>query len=121
MLEIKNLTKNYGDKKAVDKLSLEINGGEIYGFIGPNGAGKTTTIKSLVGILKFDEGEIVLGGTDIKKDPLAFKRKIAYIPDLSMASVFFSLHFQTFSGADGKFFRNIFQSLLVKNVKMYII
>ncbi|MBS1456383.1 MAG: ABC transporter ATP-binding protein [Clostridia bacterium] len=81
MLEIKNLTKNYGDKKAVDNLSLEINGGEIYGFIGPNGAGKTTTIKSLVGILKFDEGEIVLGGTDIKKDTLAFKRKIAYIPD----------------------------------------
>ncbi len=81
MLEVKNLTKNYGDKKAVDNLSLEINGGEIYGFIGPNGAGKTTTIKSLVGILKFDEGEIVLGETDIKKDPLAFKRKIAYIPD----------------------------------------
>lgn len=81
MLEIKNLTKNYGDKKAVDNLSLEINGGEIYGFIGPNGAGKTTTIKSLVGILKFDEGEITLDGTDIKKDPMAFKRKIAYIPD----------------------------------------
>ena len=81
MLKIMNLTKNYGDKKAVDNLSLEINGGEIYGFIGPNGAGKTTTIKSLVGILKFDEGEITLGETDIKKDPLAFKRKIAYIPD----------------------------------------
>ena len=81
MLEIKNLTKNYGDKKAVDNLSLEINGGEIYGVIGPNGAGKTTTIKSLVGILKFDEGEITLDGTDIKKDPMAFKRKIAYIPD----------------------------------------
>lgn len=81
MLKIKNLTKNYGDKKAVDNLSLEINGGEIYGFIGPNGAGKTTTIKSLVGILKFDEGEITLGETDIKKDPLSFKRKIAYIPD----------------------------------------
>ena len=60
MLRIENLTKIYGDKKAVDDLSLHINAGEIYGFIGHNGAGKTTTLKSVVGILKFDEGKIFL-------------------------------------------------------------
>ena len=69
MLEIKNLTKRYGDKKAVDDLSLTINAGEIYGFIGHNGAGKTTTLKSVVGILKFDEGDIFVDGVSVKENP----------------------------------------------------
>lgn len=81
MLKIEELTKSYGDKKAVDKLSLHIAPGEIYGFIGHNGAGKTTTIKSCTGILQFDSGEIYIDGTSIIKEPLVCKRKIAYIPD----------------------------------------
>ena len=81
MLNIQHLTKAYGDKKAVDDLSLHIAPGEIYGFIGHNGAGKTTTLKSIVGILQFDSGEITIDGISIKADPLACKRKIAYIPD----------------------------------------
>lgn len=81
MLKINNLTKRYGDKKAVDNLSLHIQKGEIYGFIGHNGAGKTTTIKSCCGILNFDEGNILVDGVSIKDDPLSCKKKIAYIPD----------------------------------------
>ena len=81
MLNIQHLTKAYGDKKAVDDLSLHIAPGEIYGFIGHNGAGKTTTLKSIVGILQFDSGEITIDGISIKADPLTCKRKIAYIPD----------------------------------------
>ncbi|WP_407384947.1 ABC transporter ATP-binding protein [Ruminococcus sp.] len=81
MLRIKNLTKAYGDKKAVDDLSLNIQRGEIYGFIGHNGAGKTTTLKSVVGILDFDEGEIYIDGKSIRKSPVECKRLIAYIPD----------------------------------------
>ena len=81
MLKINNLTKTFGDKKAVDNLTLHINPGEIYGFIGHNGAGKTTTLKSVVGILQFDEGEIYVGGESVKEQPLKCKRKIAYIPD----------------------------------------
>lgn len=81
MLRINNLTKIYGEKKAVDNLSLHIQKGEIYGFIGHNGAGKTTTIKSCCGILKFDEGEIFVDGVSIKDHPLECKQKIAYIPD----------------------------------------
>lgn len=81
MLKIQNLTKIYGEKKAVDDLSLHIKPGEIYGFIGHNGAGKTTTLKSVVGILCFEEGEIYIDGQSIKSDPLACKKKIAYIPD----------------------------------------
>ena len=81
MLNIQHLTKAYGDKKAVDDLSLHIAPGEICGFIGHNGAGKTTTLKSIVGILQFDSGEITIDGISIKADPLACKRKIAYIPD----------------------------------------
>ena len=75
------LTKTYGEKKAVDDLSLHILPGEIYGFIGHNGAGKTTTLKSVAGILRFDAGEIRIAGTSIRTDPLACKRKLAYIPD----------------------------------------
>lgn len=81
MLRIEHLTKSYGDKKAVDDLSLHIRPGEIYGFIGHNGAGKTTTIKSCCGILQFDQGEIFVDGVSVKEDPLGCKRKIAYIPD----------------------------------------
>ena len=81
MLQIQHLTKAYGDKKAVDDLSLHIAPGEIYGFIGHNGAGKTTTLKSVVGILQFDAGTVTIDGTDLKADPLACKRKLAYIPD----------------------------------------
>ncbi len=81
MLKIKHLTKEYGEKKAVDDLSLEIESGEIYGFIGHNGAGKTTTLKSVVGILKFDAGEIYIDGESVQAAPLACKKKIAYIPD----------------------------------------
>ncbi len=81
MLDIQHLTKTYGDKKAVDDLTLHIAPGEIYGFIGHNGAGKTTTLKSVVGILQFDGGEITVDGKSIKTDPLACKRVMAYIPD----------------------------------------
>lgn len=81
MLKIQNLTKIYGDKKAVDNLTLEIKPGEIYGFIGHNGAGKTTTLKSCCGILKFEQGEIFIDGISVKADPLACKQKLAYIPD----------------------------------------
>ena len=82
MLQIKNLSKTYpGGKKAVDHLNLEIAPGDIYGFIGHNGAGKTTTIKAVTGIIDFEEGEILVDGISVKKDPLACKRKIAYIPD----------------------------------------
>ncbi len=81
MLQISNLTKKYGEKKAVDDLTLHIQPGEIYGFIGHNGAGKTTTIKSCCGILQFDEGEILIDGISIKDDPIACKKQLAYIPD----------------------------------------
>ena len=81
MLTIKNLTKIYGEKRAVDDLSLHIAPGEIYGFIGHNGAGKTTTLKSVVGILQFDEGEILIDGKSVKEQPIACKQEIAYIPD----------------------------------------
>ena len=81
MLKINHLTKTYGEKKAVDDLNIHINPGEIYGFIGHNGAGKTTTLKSVVGILQFDQGEILIDGKSIQTDPLACKREIAYIPD----------------------------------------
>ncbi|MBQ1531876.1 MAG: ABC transporter ATP-binding protein [Solobacterium sp.] len=81
MLKIEHLTKRYGDKTAVDDLSLHIQPGEIYGFIGHNGAGKTTTLKSCAGILQFDEGEIMINGSSIKKDPIKCKKDLAYIPD----------------------------------------
>ena len=81
MLTIDHLTKRYGGKTAVDDLSLHILPGEIYGFIGHNGAGKTTTLKSVAGILRFDEGEIRIAGISVKEDPTACKRMLAYIPD----------------------------------------
>lgn len=81
MLKIENLTKSYGSKKAVDNLSLHIESGHIYGFIGHNGAGKTTTLKSIAGIMEFDEGNIYIDGKSIKDDSLACKTVMAYIPD----------------------------------------
>ena len=81
MLKIEHLTKKYGNKEAVDDLSLHIAPGEIYGFIGHNGAGKTTTLKAAVGILQFDSGEITIAGHSVKTEPLESKRLIAYIPD----------------------------------------
>ena len=81
MLKIEHLTKTYGDKKAVDDLSLHINKGEICGFIGHNGAGKTTTIKAVCGIMPFDSGEIYIDGHSVKAEPLTTKSMTAYIPD----------------------------------------
>ena len=81
MLKIEHLTKRYGDKLAVDDLSLHIAPGEIYGFIGHNGAGKTTTLKAAVGVLKFDAGTITIDGIPLQEDPLACKSRLAYIPD----------------------------------------
>ncbi len=81
MLQITHLTKKYGDKTAVDDVSLTIEAGEIYGFIGPNGAGKTTTIKACCGLIGFDEGEITVGGRSIRTEPLECKKITAYIPD----------------------------------------
>ena len=81
MLKIDHLTKTYGEKKAVDDLSLHIQAGEIYGFIGHNGAGKTTTLKAVAGILQFDAGEIIVNGKSIRTQPVACKRDMAYIPD----------------------------------------
>lgn len=82
MLEIRNFSKTYkGRKKAVSQLNLTVEAGDIYGFIGHNGAGKSTTIKAAVGVLEFEEGEILIDGTDIRKNPVACKKKMAYIPD----------------------------------------
>lgn len=82
MLSIRNLSKTYkGGKKAVSNLSLDIQAGDIYGFIGHNGAGKTTTIKAVVGIIDFEEGDILIDGISVKENPLECKKRIAYIPD----------------------------------------
>ena len=81
MLRIEHLTKKYGDVQAVSDLSLHINRGEIYGFIGHNGAGKTTTLKSVAGVMTFDAGDIYIDGIPLKQDPIACKKKTAYIPD----------------------------------------
>jgi len=81
MLRIEHLTKTYGEKKAVDDLSLHILPGEIYGFIGHNGAGKTTTIKACCGILNFDAGEIYVDGLSVREKPVECKSRLAYIPD----------------------------------------
>ncbi|MGX5676925.1 ABC transporter ATP-binding protein [Bacillus toyonensis] len=82
MLEIINFSKTYkGGKKAVNHLNITVKAGDIFGFIGHNGAGKSTTIKSLVGVIDFEEGEIFIDGHSVKKDPIACKRVMAYIPD----------------------------------------
>ena len=82
MLEIRNFSKTYKKgKKAVDNLTLTVEAGDIYGFIGHNGAGKSTTIKSVVGVLDFEEGEILIDGKSIRKSPVECKKVTAYIPD----------------------------------------
>ena len=82
MIEIKNFSKSYdGNKKAVDNISFTVNDGGIFAFIGHNGAGKTTTIKSIVGILDFEEGDILINGKSIKDDPIECKMDMAYVPD----------------------------------------
>ena len=81
MIEIKNVTKKYGDKKAVNDVSFTVNDGEIFAFIGHNGAGKTTLIKSIVGIHDFDEGDILIDGVSIKEEPVLCKKKMAFVPD----------------------------------------
>ena len=81
MLEIKNFSKSYGDKKVVDNLSISVQPGDIYGFIGANGAGKTTTIKAVVGIHDFEDGSIIINGHSTKEEPVICKKMMAYIPD----------------------------------------
>ncbi|MBR2989541.1 ABC transporter ATP-binding protein [Candidatus Saccharibacteria bacterium] len=81
MIEIQNVTKKYGDKKALKNISFEVGNGEIFAFIGHNGAGKTTLIKSIMGIHDFDEGDILINGKSIKKEPVACKKEMAYVPD----------------------------------------
>ena len=81
MLKIEGLTKTFGDKTAVDNLTLHVKPGELYGFIGHNGAGKSTTIKAVCGLLTFDSGEITVCGHSIKKEPLEAKQNLAYLPD----------------------------------------
>ena len=81
MIEIKNVTKKYGDKKAVDNVSFNVEDGDIFAFIGHNGAGKTTLIKSIVGIHDFDEGDILIDGMSIKEKPVECKKLMAFVPD----------------------------------------
>lgn len=81
MIEIKNVTKKYGEKKAVDNVSFNVEDGDIFAFIGHNGAGKTTLIKSIVGIHDFDEGDILINGMSIKETPVECKKIMAYVPD----------------------------------------
>ena len=81
MIEIKNVTKKYGDKMALKDVSFNVNDGEIFGFIGHNGAGKTTLIKSIVGIQEFDEGDIIINGNSIKSKPIECKKEMAFVPD----------------------------------------
>ena len=81
MIKISNVTKKYGEKKALDNVSFDVADGDIFAFIGHNGAGKTTLIKAMVGIHDFDDGEILINGKSIKKEPVACKKEIAYVPD----------------------------------------
>ena len=81
MIEIKKVTKKYGDKKAVDNVSFNIEDGDIFAFIGHNGAGKTTLIKAIVGIHDFDEGDILIDGMSIKENPVDCKKLMAFVPD----------------------------------------
>ena len=81
MIEIKNVTKKYGDKSALKNVSFNVDNGEIFAFIGHNGAGKTTLIKAIVGIHEFNEGEILINGKSIKADPIGCKKEMAFVPD----------------------------------------
>ena len=81
MIEIKNVTKKYGDNVALKNVSFTVDDGEIFAFIGHNGAGKTTLIKAIVGIHTFDEGDILINGKSIIKDPIECKKEMAFVPD----------------------------------------
>lgn len=81
MIEIKNVTKKYGNKKALDNVSFDVNDGEIFAFIGHNGAGKTTLIKAIMGIHDFDEGDIIINGKSIRNNPIECKKEMAFVPD----------------------------------------
>ena len=81
MIEIKNVTKRYGNNVAISNISFTVNDGEIFAFIGHNGAGKTTLIKSIVGIHSFDEGDIIINGKSIKSEPISCKKEMAFVPD----------------------------------------
>lgn len=81
MLELTGVTKRFGSKTAADHVDLKVNAGEIFGFLGPNGAGKTTTIKMIVGLLKPDEGKILVDGVDVAQEPLEAKRRLSFVPD----------------------------------------
>ena len=81
MIEIKNVTKKYGNNVALKNVSFNVNDGEIFAFIGHNGAGKTTLLKAIVGIHKFDEGDILINGKSIKTEPIACKKEMGFVPD----------------------------------------
>ena len=81
MIALKGVSKSYGDVLALDRISLQVEDGEIYGLIGPNGAGKTTTIKLLVGLLRPSSGQVLVNGFDVQRDALAAKKELGYIPD----------------------------------------
>ena len=82
MIEVKNLTKHYGAKKAVDNISFTVNDGEILGFLGPNGAGKSTTMNILTGYISSTDGEVLINGIDILDNPTAAKKEIGYLPEI---------------------------------------
>ncbi len=81
MISVEGITKRYGSRSAVSDLRLQVGKGEFFGFLGPNGAGKTTTIKSLIGLIRPDEGRVLIGGADVVKDPIAARRMIGFVPD----------------------------------------
>ena len=87
MITFENVTKKYDRKIALDNLNLTINSGEIFGLIGHNGAGKSTTIKSLVGVIKPEEGAIKIDGVDVRENPMEAKKKIGYVSDLSLIHI----------------------------------
>ena len=92
MIEVKNLTKFYGDKKAVDNISFKVNKGEILGFLGPNGAGKSTTMNMLTGYISSSSGQVLIDGTDILEDPIKAKKNIGYLPEIPPLYVDMTVH-----------------------------
>lgn len=123
MLEIKNLYKTYpGGKKALNDVNISINDGEIFGFIGHNGAGKTTTIKSVVGILTFDSGEILINGMDIKERPMECKQITAYIPDNpDMYEMLTGIQYLNFISDIYKINKNDRKNLINKYADMFLL
>src|SRR5688500_13183692 len=95
-IHIKSLTKTYGEQKAVNDISFSVNKGEIVGFLGPNGAGKSTTMKMITGFLEPDAGNITVSGIDVRKDPLAVKKKIGYLPESN--SLYYDMYVREYLG-----------------------